>query len=62
MHPTGIVHLAALVALRDFGEKIRQRDVGAMNGDQLPLRVLSLPSALLAQEADRVAGMVAEFD
>ena len=33
-----------------------------MDGDQLPLRVLPLPSALFAREADRVAGVVAELE
>jgi hypothetical protein len=34
------VHLATPIASRDLDEKIGQRDAGAMNGDQLPLRVL----------------------
>ena len=47
-HPAVVVHLSAPLALGDLDEQVRQRDVGAVDGDQLPLAVLPAPSALFA--------------
>jgi hypothetical protein len=49
MHRTHIVHLTAPLAPGDLDEQIRQWDVRAVDGDQLPFGVLPLPSALLAR-------------
>ena len=62
MHPAHIVHLPTPLALRDLDEQVRQRDVGTVDGDQLPLLILPAPAALLAWEADGVAQVVAEFE
>ncbi|MFZ1951911.1 MAG: hypothetical protein WCF66_07975 [Pseudolabrys sp.] len=62
MHPASVVHLPAPLALRDLDQQIRQRNVGAVDGDQLAFSVLPRPPALLTPEADRAAGVVAQFD
>ena len=62
MHPARVVRLSAQLALRNLNEQVGQRDVWPMDGDQLTLGILPAPAALLTREADRAAGVVAEFD
>ena len=62
MHPARVVHLPAPLAAGDLGEQVRQRDVWPMDEYQLTLGILPAPAALLAREAHRVAGVVAEFE
>ena len=62
MNATRVVRLPLPLTFRNLDAQVGQRDVGAVSGDELPLRVLTRTTTLLADEADGVAGMVFEFD
>ena len=62
VHAARVVHPALALAARDLDAQVGQGDVGTVTFHQRRLPVLPPATAALADEADRLAGVVAKAE